>query len=144
MGLGNARRAELRRKGARETTVEGLFGLDAADMKAVEMRLRAAKRPSRPVTGEDPPMISSRLFAYNAADRTFVSELSTVGAAFRRLRPHVPGVGFTMISDRTGRSVEFVECHRESSPDGELQWIDFRPSRPGDRRLNVSVRVFND
>ena len=47
MGLSAKRRAELERKGACETTVQELFGLDEADMLVVEMRVRLAKEVRR-------------------------------------------------------------------------------------------------
>ena len=47
MGLSAERRAELERKGARETTVRELFGLDDADMQIIELRIRIAREVKR-------------------------------------------------------------------------------------------------
>ena len=47
MGLSVERRAELERKGARETNVQELFGLDDADMQVIELRIRIAREVKR-------------------------------------------------------------------------------------------------
>ena len=67
MGLGAERRAELARKGAVETSVGELFGIDEAGMRVVELRVRIAKEVRR-------RRLAAKLSQKALADRMDVSQ----------------------------------------------------------------------
>jgi hypothetical protein len=88
-------------------------------------------------------MLSTKQMTYNSETRVFTTELSTIQHEFKQIYPDACDIGFTLISERTGREIDFVECSRETLL-GELAWIDFRPARRQDLSLNIRVRAFND
>lgn len=95
--------------------------------------------------------VSSRLFDWNPAKRLFVEEMSTLQASanfdLRQIYPDACDAGFTMVSARTGREVDFVMCSTDRSG-GEVQGWRFEPTRDSIRRdpacAGLSVLIIND
>jgi hypothetical protein len=91
------------------------------------------------------PIHTSRL-NYNAAERTFSEEASTIGAP-GRVYDDACDVGYTLVSARTGREVVFAETFTRYDNEGDIVYWVYEPE-PYQRRLGelagVRLIVFND
>lgn len=90
--------------------------------------------------------VSTRLFDYNAKDRTLSQEASTLrgnGWHTGQICNDSCDEGFTLISHRTGREMP-VGHSRTETRDGELLWDEFTPVKAEDRKLVAKVIIFND
>lgn len=90
------------------------------------------------------PKISTRPFMYSPSDNTFVACASDLrGFRLGRIYDDACDVGFTLISQRTGREIVFALAHEERDRDGDLRWEDFRPVNRNEWGAGT-VRIYND
>lgn len=90
-----------------------------------------------------PCPIFTDAFHYDGATNTFTAEASGL-PRMGRVYDDACDVGYTLISERTGREVVFVVTHEERDREGELLWTDLTPARPTPGHSCGTVRVYND
>lgn len=98
--------------------------------------------------------IPSRLFQYNSATGVFTAEASELdhasenGEWIGRIYPDAADAGFTMVSERTGERVVFVETEIDREDDGTIRSWDFVPTPESIRKFphlrECKLIVFND
>lgn len=89
-------------------------------------------------------------FTYDPSTRTFFAEMSDLGpGVFDRAYSDACDLGFTLVSLRTGRVVDYViskEC-LDHADGGVVAW-ELTPTTDSLRRVpgasNTTVRIFND
>jgi hypothetical protein len=89
-----------------------------------------------------PTPVSTDRFTYIPATNTFVAEASEL-PAMSRVFNDACDVGYTLISQRTGREVIFAVTGIERDREGELLYEDLRPVNPNEWAAGT-VRVYND
>lgn len=101
--------------------------------------------------------VSTQLFTYDAAKRQFTTEISDLGREFNFEQVYTDAIdtGLTLVSQRTGREVEYVVDHVEFDQEGDRLWWDLVVADP--RHLlhtrdvsamqnmrGSTIRIFND
>jgi hypothetical protein len=95
-------------------------------------------------------LVNSSRFTYRKCDKQFISEISSLGKGFRmeRVYPDACDVGFTMVSDKTGKQVVFVEEDEVRDVDNDILYWLFVPTENSIRQnpelVGVTVLLFND
>lgn len=90
------------------------------------------------------PKISTRPFLYDPTTNTFSAEASDLrGFRLGRIYDDACDIGFTLVSQRTGREIVFALAHEERDREGDLLFEDFRPVNRNEWGAGT-VRVFND
>lgn len=84
--------------------------------------------------------VSSELFTYDAPNKVLVTELSDLGKGFRleQIYQDSADAGFTMVSARTGKAIDFVECGRDMNGDEIAGWR-FEP-KPEQARKHPEIK----
>jgi hypothetical protein len=97
-----------------------------------------------------PPKIRTDRFTWAAEDRLFVTEASDLADAdFGPVYDDAIDIGFTLVSEQTGREAVMVEHHREYDNEHDLLYTDFIPAEQLALVMRGApprfvVRVFND
>jgi hypothetical protein len=69
-------------------------------------------------------MISSKAFSFDKSNLTFYADVSEVtighGLRLERIYPDACDAGFTMMSEKTGRTCRFVEVAEERDAEGDV------------------------
>lgn len=100
-----------------------------------------------------PTPISSSRFTWIASEKTFATEASDIEALFGmrnfygclgRVYDDACGVGLTIISERTGRTMVFALEKEERNGEGELLYWELLPANLRERKTGIKIHVFND
>ncbi len=94
-------------------------------------------------------MVSSNRFTWIAATREFVAELSDLrGVEFERAYPDACDMGLRIISEQTGEEAVFVVEKEQRNHEGELEYIQLKPTRESVRQSpnlrGTKMTLFND
>ena len=90
-------------------------------------------------------MHSTKLFSVNKANRTFASEISSLGGKFEIIDNEL---GLTLVSERTGRKSEWVIAQMLRNAEGDITHWELIPTAKT-LHNNVGLRswrmtIFND
>jgi len=98
--------------------------------------------------------IRSSLFTYSVASKSFSTEISTLsanvpnGRVFHQVYPDACDQGLTLISDLTGKAVDYAVDRYIYGPEGELDAWKLVPTRESIRKVpsvkGTSMTIFND
>ena len=92
----------------------------------------------------EPSPISTERFTYVPAQNMLVACASDLGSLrLGRVYDDACDVGMTLISHRTGKRIVFAEGATVRDAEGDVQYTDFHPARPGEWAAGT-VRIFND
>ena len=90
-------------------------------------------------------ILSTKRFAYRAADKTFTAEVSelTPNFGFERIYNDSLDMGFTLVSQNTGKEVVYA-VQQEMTVDGEVHGWELVPTRESRNQVPgaVGTRVF--
>lgn len=89
-----------------------------------------------------PTRVRTQAFTWVPQESLFVTEDSNLPRP-SRVFDDACDVGYTFVSERTGRALVIVQDHTERDADGDILWWTYRPlSR--ELRDKFAVRIFND
>lgn len=95
-------------------------------------------------------LLSTRQFHYDAKTKVLTAELAELREfRFEQVYPDAADMGFTMVSDKTGRLVDFVQTATDTTDGGEDVagwWFEPKPEhiRKNPNVRGVRVLIIND
>ena len=88
-----------------------------------------------------PTPVSSNKFVFSKG--TFIGELSELpGFTLHRVYDDACDVGFSVVSEKTGKSAVFALTNQDTDGDGDLTALHFKCVTPG--LQNLKAVIFND